>query len=145
MFLQVSVILSTVGGGVRGWRGVWLLGGLGHVWLWGVHGCQEACVVAGVCAWLQGGPAWLPGGACVVGGACMVARGPASLPGGMHGCWGACMVARGHVWLAGACIGYDEIWSMSGQYASYTNAFLMIWSCSNNIRVFNVCKRFIYP
>ena len=24
----------------------------------------------------------------------------------------------------GACVGYDEIWSMSGRYASYWNAFL---------------------
>ena len=29
------------------------------------------------------------------------------------------MVARG-----GACVGYDEIRSMSGRYASYWNAFL---------------------
>ena len=64
--------------------------------------------------------------------------------GGMHGCsggmrgcsrghawlllWGACMVA-----LGGACMVaprggvhgfFDEIWSMSRQYASYWNAFL---------------------
>ena len=32
--------------------------------------------------------------------------------GGMHGC-------RGH-----ACVGYNEIWSMSGRYASYWNVFL---------------------
>ena len=35
-------------------------------------------------------------------------RGHAWLRGGMHGGRGACMVARG------ACVGYDEIWSMSG-------------------------------
>ena len=33
---------------------------------------------------------------------------------------GACLVA------GGACIGYDEIRSMSGRYASYWNAFLFI-------------------
>ena len=32
--------------------------------------------------------------------------------------WGACVVA------GGACIEYDEIWSMSRRYASYWNAFL---------------------
>ena len=42
------------------------------------------------------------------------------------------MVAGGCVWLAGACvvvggcIGYDEIRSMSGRYASYWNAFLFL-------------------
>ena len=55
----------------------------------------------------------------------MVAGGHAWLPGGMHGCqggmrgcWGVCMVA------GVVCIGYDEIRSMSGRYASYWNAFL---------------------
>ena len=48
----------------------------------------------------------------------MVARvgyllGGAWLPGGMHGC-------------GGMCVGYDKIWSMSGWYASYWNAFLLI-------------------
>ena len=36
----------------------------------------------------------------------------------MHGCKG------GHAWLQGACVGYDEIRSMSGRYASCWNAFL---------------------
>ena len=70
----------------------------------------------GGCAWL-GGHAWLPGGC-------------AWLPGGVHGCWGGlcgcqgvhgCRGVRG--W-GGACVGYDEIRSMSGRYASYWNAFL---------------------
>ena len=67
----------------------------------------------------QGGHAWLVGGVCGCrggmhgcGGVCMVA-------GGMHGCRGVCMVA------GGACVGYHEIWSMSGRYASYWNAFLL--------------------
>ena len=34
------------------------------------------------------------------------------------------MVAEGRAWLPGGCIGYDEIQSMSRQYASYWNAFL---------------------
>ena len=39
---------------------------------------------------------------------------------------GACVVGggmRGHGW---ACVGYDEIRSMSGRYASYWNAFLYV-------------------
>ena len=40
------------------------------------------------------------------------------------------MVAGGHAGLggcvvAGGCVGYDEIRSMSGRYASYWNAFLL--------------------
>ena len=30
-----------------------------------------------------------------------------------------------HGFFWGECIGYDEIWSMSGRYASYWNAFLL--------------------
>ena len=72
---------------------------------------QGAYVVApgGACMVAQGGHVWLLQGACMVapGGACMVfARG------GMHG------------FFQGACVGYDEIRSMSGRYASYWNAFL---------------------
>ena len=97
IFLHVCVILSTGG----------------------------ACMVAGVCAWL-----W--GGVCGCWGACVA-------PGGMHGCRGACVVVggmagcRGCAWLqgvyvvaGGGCIGYDEIRSMSGWYASYWNAFLFL-------------------
>ena len=67
----------------------------------------EACVVAGGRVWLWRGVhgcwegAWLPGGM-----GCS----------GVHGCWGA--------WVAGGCVGYNEIRSMSGRYASYWNAFL---------------------
>ena len=58
------------------------------------------------------GHAWLLGGVCVVGSE------------GMHGCsGGACVVA-----LGGMCgIRQDtEIRSMSGRYASYWNAFLLM-------------------
>ena len=105
----------------------------GYVWLRGcVHGC-------GGHAWLQGG-VWLWGSCVVVGeGVCMVAKGHAWLPDGCAWLWGACVVAGGmcgcggHAWLLGgmvrgcegACIGYDEIRSMSGRYASYWNAFLL--------------------
>ena len=111
--------------------------------LWGgMRDCSGgACVVApGGCVVAPrggGGHAWLllggcacffPGGVCVVfpggmcgfsrEGVCMVFPGGAFMvaPGGhawfFPGEWGACMVFSG-----GACIGYDEIRSMSGRYA----------------------------
>ena len=48
---------------------------------------------------------------------------------GGHGCWGACVFVEGAVTTGGCgcrwvCMGYDEIRSMSGRYASYWNAFL---------------------
>ena len=53
-------------------------------------------------------------------------------PRGMHGCGGVMCGCGGHVWLwggmrgcSGACMGYDEIQSMSGRYASYWNAYLL--------------------
>ena len=67
----------------------------------------------------RGGVHGWQGSVCGYGGACVVARGHVWLAGGMHGCQGACVVARG------LCIGYDEIRSMSGWYASYWNAFLL--------------------
>ena len=72
-------------------------------------------VARGACVVGRGGCAWLWGGPCVVPG------GHAWLP-GLHGLQGACVVA------GGVCIGHDEIWSMSGWYAFYWNAFL--WSQS---------------
>ena len=44
--------------------------------------------------------------------------------GGVHGCMGVCVVAGGMAVGGGACVGYDEIRSMSGRYVSYWNAFL---------------------
>ena len=91
--------------GVRGCQG--MLCSWGYVWLpEGVHGCWGVCVVAGVACMVAGEHAWLLGGHAWLQGACMVV-------GGMHGC-------------RGACIGYDEIQSMSGWYASYWNAFLLM-------------------
>ena len=91
-------------GGMRGCSGgghVWLLWGVCMV-ARGVHGYLGGCVVA------PGGHAWLLWGACVVfsGGAYMFFF------------WGCvCGFFQG--------IGYDEIQSMSGRYASYWNAFLL--------------------
>ena len=119
------------GGGMRGCLG-------------GMRGCSwGACVVApGACmvffqggmhGFCHGGHAWFfARGACVV-----FTRGHVWLfPGGMCGFfWGVCVVfSEGHAWFfpggvhgffwGGTCVGYDEIWSMSGRYASYWNAFL---------------------
>ena len=75
-----------------------------------------ACVVA-----------WGGGGGCVVAGGGMCGcRGACVVAGGKHGCWGACVVVGGMCDGRGACMGYDEIRSMSGQYASYWNAFLLL-------------------
>ena len=118
MFLQVSVILSRGGmhgcsrgacmvapEGVRGCSGgvcVVLFGGHGFIW-GGMHG-----FIWGVCVVLFGGHAWFYWGACVV-------------------------LFGGHVWFYSGGMrgfftffGYNEIWSMSGQYASYWNAFLFV-------------------
>ena len=48
---------------------------------------------------------------CPAGGACVVVRGVCVVAGGggVHGCWGVCVIA------GGACIGYDEIRSISGR------------------------------
>ena len=91
-----------------------------HGWL-GLCGCSGGCMCG--CSW--GWHVWLLWGACMVSwgaytvaleGMCMVALGGHAwfLVGGMHGFF------RG----GGACVGYDEIRSMSGRYASYWNAFL---------------------
>ena len=116
----------------------------------GMHGHRGACVVAGGHAWLHGGHVWLPGGVHGYGGrhvwllgghawlwgVCMVARGCAWLVGGMHGCQGSmhgCQRGMCGCWGGGMCgcgrgvrVGYDEIQSMSGRYASYWNAFLFL-------------------
>ena len=127
---------------MRGCRGgACAVTGEGHARLPGrdMRGCWGgACMVAGVC---------VVAGGLVDGGGGVVVRGHAWLLGGMCGCWeGVCMVAGGHAWLPGegawmvagghgwlpggmrgcrgACVGYDEMRSMSGRYASYWNAFL---------------------
>ena len=59
----------------------------------------------------------------------MVAGGRVWLLGGGGHAWllGRSVVAGGHAWFLGeACVGYDEIRSMSGRYASYWNAFLFM-------------------
>ena len=89
---------------------------------------------------MGGGRAWLLGGACVVfsGGAWFFMGGVHGFLGGVHGFfWGACMVfSRGAcvVFSGGVCIGYNEIRSMSRQYASYWNAFLFARRFTRRIR-----------
>ena len=84
--------------------------------------CGRGLCVMGECMVVVGG-AWQGGmhgrGVCMVG-ACVLAGGMRAGVVSMHG-------GRGwHAWWpwGGACMGYDEIRSMSGRYASYWNAFL---------------------
>ena len=148
-----ACVKNSVHGGGGGVHGCWQGGG--HVWLLvggGMYGCwRGACMVAGggmrgcwwgvtcmfagrgmhSCWWghawlLVGGHAWL-----LVGGmrGCSGMGVHALVAGGVHGCWqgGAWLLAGGHAWrLGGSDIGYDEIRSMSGRYASYWNAFLLL-------------------
>ena len=92
-----------------------------------MHGCQGACVVVEGCAWLPGGAcmvaggrgcAWQRGVCMVKRGACMAKGGACMVKWGVHGKGGMCSER-------GVCVGYDEIRSMSGRYASYWNAFLL--------------------
>ena len=157
MFLPVSVCPHW--GGVRGFiRGACMVLFGGHVWFYsgvcvwfylvgGVHGfIWGVCMVlfGGACMVLFGGHVWfyLGGmhgfiwGACVVlfGGACVVLfRGMHGfIQGGMCGfIWGGMHgFSRGGVHGFFSFFGYNEIRSMSGQYASYWNAFLLshYWS-----------------
>ena len=108
-----------------------------------VHGCQGACMVARGGAWLLGGMrgCW---GACVLLGGVHGEGGHVWQKGAVCGegghVWqrGACVAKGGHAWQrggsvakwgGGACVGYDEIRSMSRRYASYWNAFLLILYC----------------
>ena len=76
-----------------------------------MHGCGGCARLRGH-AWLQGGLHGCRGLVHTYRGSCMVA-------GGVHGC-------GGHAWCqgVGACMKYDEIRSMSGQYASYWDSIL---------------------
>ena len=136
IFLHQFVILFT-GGGVRGCsRG-------------GVHGCSRGAVwllwrghafFPRGGAWLfLGGHAWLLRGACMVfsgGHAWFFLAGEAFMvfSGGcmVFSSGGACVVFSGGVCVVwrGVCIGYDEIRSMSGRYASYWNAFFFMTNFS---------------
>ena len=122
------------GGGVRGCSGgLCMVASRG-----GMRGCSRErawLLWGGMCGCSEGGHAWLLQGG--VHGFCQGGAWCAwFLLGGVHGfCWGACGFFRGVCMVfsggacmvfpgRGACIGYDEIRSMSGQYASYWNAFL---------------------
>ena len=50
------------------------------------------------------------------------------------------MVTGGREWLrGGACIGYDEIWSMSGRYASYWKGILVINANQSRFSTTTLC------
>ena len=126
MFLHLSVSHSVHGGGACVFEGGCVVAG-GHKWLPGV------CVVVEGHAWLQegmcgcGGHVWLQGVCMVVGEGHVWLQGACMVVGGMCGCGGG-VVAGGVHGCGGACIGYDEIRSMSGRYASYWNVFLFIYA-----------------
>ena len=84
------------GGHMRGCGGRHVCGCGGCMVAGGMCGCQGVCMVAG--------------GVCVVVGG-MHGWGHAWLRGGMHGCGGD---VRG-CWGGVACVGHDEIRSMSGR------------------------------
>ena len=96
------IVGGMCGGGVHGRGHAWQLVCVTGVYMvGGMHG-RGACVAGGMCG--RGGHEWW-----------------GHVWGGMHG--------RGHAWcrvcMAGGVHGrYYEIWSMSGWYASYWNAFL---------------------
>ena len=113
--------LSVHMGGMHGLHGF-----LGGAWFFG-----GVCMVFWGCVHdFLGGHAWFLGGMRgFLGGACVV------FFGGVHGFSGghAWFLSGGHAWFVhkGACMVFlgcvcgffDEIWSMSGQYTSYWNAF----------------------
>ena len=104
--------------------GAWLPGGVRL--LGGVCGCGGgACMVAGGCVWL-----WE--GCMVVGGVHGYGEGACVVVGGVHGC-------------QGACIGYDEIRSMSGWYASYWNAFLSEFICLTSVTCAKLKEKMEFP
>ena len=137
-YVFTGVCDSVNRGGMRGCQGACMVA-WGHAWFFrGVHGFfsggMSGFLLGCVCVFFFWGHAWffLWGGACMVfslGGACLVFSWGMHgfFLGGMHGFWGGCVVVHG-CWgvngCRGACIGYDEIRSMSGRYASYWNAFL---------------------
>ena len=97
----------------------------------GLHGSRGACMAGGMHG-REGGHAWQG-------------------KGGMHGREGGCtwqggMHGRGHAWQGacmaggGMCGRYYEIRSMSGQYASYWNAYLLC----DVFSVFLYTKRFLF-
>ena len=100
IFSQASVSHSVQWEGGHVWQGVCMAGG--HVWQEG-YAWQGACMMGGMCG---RGCAWQ--GAMHNRGVCMTGGGGHAWQGGVH-----CMHAP-----------YYEIRSMSGQYASYWNAFL---------------------
>ena len=110
MFLHVSVSHSIHSGGRAWlWGACMVVGGMHCCW-GGVHGC--------------GGHAWLPGGVCGLGGLHSCWGGMCGCGWGVHGCGGHAWLLGGMGGCRGVCMGYDEIQSMSGRYASYWNAFL---------------------
>ena len=130
-YVFTGVCLSKPGGGGRVW---FYLGGMhgfigGHAWFYLGGGMRG--FIRGACMVLFGGV----GMRGFIRGACIV------LFGGVP-CYyseGACVVLfGGHAWFYSGgrawffqFFGYNEIRSMSGRYASYWNAFLLVFVSSS--------------
>ena len=105
----------------------WFFGGVGVVHEWFFSG---GCVVFSGGVWFFRGYAWffLGGMHGFFLGVCGFSRGVACFFPGRGHAWflGGAWFFLGGAWffLGRACVGYDEIWSMSRWYASYWNAFL---------------------
>ena len=138
MFLQVSLCPQggacvAKGGGMCGKGGVHGKGG--HAWWRG-------------CVWQRGHVSW-KGGVHSKGG-CVCQRGHAWQR-GVHSEGEACVTKGGmHGEGGGACVGYDEIRSMNGRYASYWNAFSLCTFVTVQIMQFDRrlkwnSKKYEYP
>ena len=132
----------------------------GHAWFYSGGGMRGFIRGGGACVVLFGGHAWF-----YLGGVWFYSGGHAWFySGGMHGFIreGVCVVLfgggmRGFIWGCAwfyfgggvhgfsSFFGYNEIWSMSGRYASYWNAFLFAlfsWYCRH---IWIQCNALVLP
>ena len=101
--------------------------------------------IGGMHGFIWGGMHGFIWGACMVlfGGAWFYLGGMHGfIWGGVHGLFGgACVVLFGGVRGFFSFFGYSEIWSMSGQYTSYWNAFLLTLYRNLDITKASLCCR----
>ena len=129
-YVIIGVYLSTgegvrgEGEGVHGEQGCVVKGCMcgegGHAWQRGACVAKGGMCGKGGHVWQRGRGAWQKGVCMAKGEACMI-KGDMCGKGGMRG-------KGGHAWQMGGMCGIrdTEIRSMSGRYASYWNAFLLV-------------------